>query len=120
MARVTEPAASRGQEQVWSCRCRAGDRAAFGELFDGYAAVVYRYAVRVTGNWATAEDIVSLSRAWDRLRTLTAADLTARRTDRYRVAARTREREDNTKNGRPLGIAILARAPVDHTGQLPR
>ncbi|MGK5553842.1 RNA polymerase sigma factor [Actinomadura kijaniata] len=51
-------------------RIRAGDPAAFGDLFDEHARVVYRYAVRVTGDWATAEDIVSLTflEAW-RLRT---------------------------------------------------
>ncbi|MFJ1915691.1 RNA polymerase sigma factor [Streptomyces sp. NPDC088147] len=47
-------------------RIRAGDTAAFGQLFEDYAGIVYRYAVRVTGNWATAEDVVSLTflEAW--------------------------------------------------------
>ncbi|MEV5570058.1 RNA polymerase sigma factor [Spirillospora sp. NPDC052269] len=47
-------------------RIRAGDPAAFGELFDEHASVLYRYAVRVTGDWAAAEDIVSLTflEAW--------------------------------------------------------
>ncbi|MFD3452465.1 RNA polymerase sigma factor [Streptomyces sp. NPDC058691] len=47
-------------------RVRAGDPAAFGRLFDDHAGVVYRHAVRVLGNWATAEDIVSLTflEAW--------------------------------------------------------
>ncbi|MFP3963918.1 RNA polymerase sigma factor [Actinomadura fulvescens] len=47
-------------------RIRAGDPGAFGDLFDEHARVVYRYAVRVTGNWAAAEDIVSLTflEAW--------------------------------------------------------
>ncbi|GAA2428113.1 RNA polymerase sigma factor [Streptomyces macrosporus] len=42
-------------------RVRAGDPAAFGELFDEYATVVHRYAVRVTGDWSAAEDVVSLT-----------------------------------------------------------
>lgn len=33
-------------------RVRAGDRAAFGALFDEHAGAVHRHAVRVTGNWA--------------------------------------------------------------------
>ncbi|RMI39298.1 RNA polymerase sigma factor [Actinomadura harenae] len=47
-------------------RIRAGDPVAFGELFDEHVSAVYRYAVRVTGDWAAAEDIVSLTflEAW--------------------------------------------------------
>ncbi|MGK5498802.1 RNA polymerase sigma factor [Streptomyces sp. URMC 125] len=47
-------------------RVRAGDPAAYGELFDEHAAVVHRYAVRATGDWAAAEDVVSLTflEAW--------------------------------------------------------
>jgi RNA polymerase sigma factor (sigma-70 family) len=45
---------------------RAGDQAAFGELFDRYAGAVYHHAFRLTGNWATAEDVVSATflEAW--------------------------------------------------------
>ncbi|MFE4370733.1 RNA polymerase sigma factor [Streptomyces sp. NPDC056835] len=47
-------------------RIRDGDPAEFGRLFEDYARIVYRYAIRVTGNWATAEDVVSLTflEAW--------------------------------------------------------
>jgi RNA polymerase sigma-70 factor (ECF subfamily) len=47
-------------------RLRAGDRAAFGLLFDAFAGTVYRHAVRWSGNWAAAEDVVSLTflEAW--------------------------------------------------------
>ena len=47
-------------------RIRAGDAAAFAELFDAHAQAVYRYAVRSTSDWAAAEDIVSLTflEAW--------------------------------------------------------
>lgn len=47
-------------------RIRAGDPDAFGRLFDGHAAAVHRHAVRVTGNWSAADDIVSLTflEAW--------------------------------------------------------
>ncbi|GKQ39630.1 RNA polymerase sigma factor [Streptomyces sp. A012304] len=42
-------------------RIRAGDHAAFGELFDAYARSVYNHAYRLTGEWAVAEDVVSLT-----------------------------------------------------------
>ena len=47
-------------------RLRSGDPEAFGAIFDEHARTVHRYAVRVTGNWATAEDVVSLTflEAW--------------------------------------------------------
>ncbi len=47
-------------------RVRAGDPEAFGRLFDTFASTVHRHAVRVTGNWSTAEDVVSLTflEAW--------------------------------------------------------
>ncbi|MCX4771961.1 MULTISPECIES: RNA polymerase sigma factor [Streptomyces] len=47
-------------------RIRAGDPDAFRELFRDYAQLVYRHAVRSTGNWAVAEDVVSLTflEAW--------------------------------------------------------
>ncbi|MCX4418517.1 RNA polymerase sigma factor [Streptomyces mirabilis] len=47
-------------------RVRAGDPDAFRQLFDEHAAVVHRHAVRMTGNWVMADDIVSLTflEAW--------------------------------------------------------
>ncbi|MGW8874574.1 RNA polymerase sigma factor [Streptomyces mirabilis] len=47
-------------------RVRAGDPDAFRQLFDEHAAVVHRHAVRMTGNWVVADDIVSLTflEAW--------------------------------------------------------
>jgi RNA polymerase sigma-70 factor (ECF subfamily) len=47
-------------------RLRAGDPAAFDALFDACAGAVYRHAVRWTGNWSTAEEVVSLTflEAW--------------------------------------------------------
>ena len=54
---------------------RAGSPAAFGQIFEEHSRAVYRYAVRVTGDWATAEDVVSLTflEAW-RLRAKVEAD----------------------------------------------
>ncbi|MFF3628689.1 RNA polymerase sigma factor [Streptomyces sp. NPDC002164] len=47
-------------------RLRHGDRDALGELYDEHAQVLYRYALRVTGDWAEAEDVVSVTflEAW--------------------------------------------------------
>src|SRR5215470_9778544 len=47
-------------------RVRAGDHAAFAELFDADVGAVYAYAVRQTGDRAAAEDVVSLTflEAW--------------------------------------------------------
>jgi RNA polymerase sigma-70 factor (ECF subfamily) len=47
-------------------RIRAGDPEAFRALFDEHARSVYNHAFRLTGNWATAEDVVSLTflEAW--------------------------------------------------------
>ncbi|MET7759259.1 RNA polymerase sigma factor [Streptomyces sp. NPDC005389] len=54
-------------------RVRSGDRAAFAEIFDEHARVVYVPAVRTTGGRALAEDVMSLTflEAWrlrDKLR----------------------------------------------------
>jgi RNA polymerase sigma factor (sigma-70 family) len=47
-------------------RLRAGDADAFGQVFDDHARDVHRHALRTTGSWATAEDVVSLTfyEAW--------------------------------------------------------
>jgi RNA polymerase sigma-70 factor, ECF subfamily len=47
-------------------RIRDGDPVAFGQIFDAHARVVYSHAVRWTGDWAAAEDVVSLTylEAW--------------------------------------------------------
>ncbi|MFI7545748.1 RNA polymerase sigma factor [Actinoplanes sp. NPDC049599] len=47
-------------------RIRAGDTAAFGQLFTDHACAVYRHVVRSSGSWSSAEDIVSLTflEAW--------------------------------------------------------
>jgi RNA polymerase sigma factor (sigma-70 family) len=47
-------------------RVRAGQPEAFSELFDECARLVYGHALRMTGNWSVAEEIVSLTflEAW--------------------------------------------------------
>ncbi|MFJ9611585.1 hypothetical protein ACIRS1_35155 [Kitasatospora sp. NPDC101176] len=44
-------------------RLRAGDERALGELYDANAQAVYGYALRSPGDWAAAEDVVSLTLA---------------------------------------------------------
>jgi RNA polymerase sigma-70 factor, ECF subfamily len=45
---------------------RAGDPDVFGSLFDEHARAVYNHAYRLVGDWATAQDVVSLTflEAW--------------------------------------------------------
>ena len=68
--RIREPAAAAGQgrdmDHIQRARVRAGDPDAFGMLFDDYARAVYNLAFRLTGNWSTAEEVVSLTflEAW--------------------------------------------------------
>lgn len=45
-------------EDSFRARVRAGDADAFGALFDEHARAIYRYACRMTGDPATAEDVV--------------------------------------------------------------
>ncbi|WP_369260782.1 RNA polymerase sigma factor [Streptomyces sp. R35] len=40
-------------------RIRAGDRAAFADLYDQNARAVYNHALRLTGNWSEAEEAMS-------------------------------------------------------------
>lgn len=62
---VTDEAEQSVESQMRD-RFRRGDRDALGELYDEHAQVLYRYALRVTGDWAEAEDIVSATflEAW--------------------------------------------------------
>jgi len=40
-------------------RIRAGDPEAFRTLFDDHVRSVYNHGFRLTGDWTTAEDVVS-------------------------------------------------------------
>ena len=52
---------------LWA-RSRAGDKRAFGVLFDRHAKTIYNYCFRRIGDWTAAEDLVSLVflEAWRR------------------------------------------------------
>ncbi|MFD4833214.1 RNA polymerase sigma factor [Streptomyces uncialis] len=54
-------------------RIRSGDQAAFAAVFDEHSRVIHAHAARTTGDWALAEDVMSLTflEAWrqrDKLR----------------------------------------------------
>lgn len=57
---------SQGVNYSMHARIRAGDPDAFRELFRDHAQLVFRHAVRTTGDWSAAEDVVSLTflEAW--------------------------------------------------------
>ncbi len=57
---------SEGSPDALRSRVRDGDADAFGELFDSFAPHVYNHAFRLTGDWAAAEDVLSLTflEAW--------------------------------------------------------
>jgi RNA polymerase sigma factor (sigma-70 family) len=63
-----EPAVEVDDSVLWS-RARSGDSDAFGQLFERHARTIYTYCFRRVGNWATAEDLVSIVflQAWRRL-----------------------------------------------------
>jgi RNA polymerase sigma-70 factor (ECF subfamily) len=57
---------SEGSPDALRSRVRDGDADAFGELFGSFAPHVYNHAFRLTGDWAAAEDVLSLTflEAW--------------------------------------------------------
>ena len=52
---------------LWA-RAQAGDADAFGQLFERHSTLIYNYCFRRIGNWAAAEDLVSVVflEAWRR------------------------------------------------------
>ncbi|WP_406496457.1 RNA polymerase sigma factor [Streptomyces sp. NBC_00846] len=95
-------------------RIRAGDPDAFGGLFDDYAQTVFRYAVRSTGDWAGAEDVVSLTflEAWRLRGTLRDSDeelkpwLLGIATNVLRNVRRAAKRHDAALTRMPAGPAV--------------
>lgn len=57
----------RSDADLWACS-RAGDADAFGLLFERYAKLIFNYCLRRIGNWATAQDMLSVVflEAWRR------------------------------------------------------
>ncbi|TVT61607.1 RNA polymerase sigma factor [Amycolatopsis rhizosphaerae] len=64
---------------LWQQAAR-GDRAAFGELYKRHAEAVWNYAYRLTGSWASAEDLTSSTflTAWQKLSDLILVNSSAR------------------------------------------
>ncbi|MEV6592194.1 RNA polymerase sigma factor [Streptomyces acidicola] len=94
-------------------RVRAGDHDAFGELFDAYARSVYNHAYRLTGEWSSAEDVVSLTflDAW-RLRDRVDEDGGSLRPWLLGIATNVTR---NTRRAARRHSAALARLPRDGT-----
>ncbi|MFT2016440.1 RNA polymerase sigma factor [Streptomyces sp. 796.1] len=90
-------------------RIRAGDQAAFAELFDTCARSVYNHAYRLTGDWSTAEDVVSLTflEAW-RLRARVDAEGETLRPWLLGIATNTVR---NTRRAARRHAAALSRVP---------
>ncbi|GAA1034583.1 MULTISPECIES: RNA polymerase sigma factor [Amycolatopsis] len=97
-----------GDQELWALAA-GGDVAAFGELFNRHVAGVWNYAYRLTGSWATAEDLASLTflTAWRRVGEVTLVNDSARPW-LYTVTANLARREQ-----RRLGrfAAVLTRLP---------
>ena len=63
----TAPSRETTDEELWR-RASAGDRDAFGDLFERHARAIYNFCFRSTGEWAAAEDLASATflHAWRR------------------------------------------------------
>ncbi|MBB5938023.1 RNA polymerase sigma factor [Streptomyces zagrosensis] len=96
-------------ETTLRTRIRQGDPAAFAGLFDAYARSVYNHAYRLTGNWSTAEDVVSLTflEAW-RLRGTVDAEGSSLRPWLLGVATNTVR---NTRRAARRHTAAMSRLP---------
>lgn len=62
----------RSDAVLW-VRAAAGNKAAFGELFERHAQAVWNHAYRLTGSWSVAEDLTSITflTAWRKLNEVT-------------------------------------------------
>ncbi|MYW97207.1 RNA polymerase sigma factor [Amycolatopsis rubida] len=109
-----------GDQELWA-RAAAGEVAAFGELFDRHASAVWNYAYRLTGSWATAEDLASLTflTAWRRLGEVTLVNDSARPW-LYTVTANLARREQRRLGRFAAVLTRLPRNPVvrDHAEEV--
>lgn len=98
--------------QTFRLRVRAGDHAAFAELFDEHAGAIYRHALRLTGHVATAEDVVSQTflEAW-RLRARVRPQGDSLRPWLFGIATNVLR---NTRRAARRHRAALARLPIPH------
>jgi RNA polymerase sigma-70 factor (ECF subfamily) len=99
-------------------RVRAGDRDAFGELFDRYARTVYNHGFRLTADWSMADDVVSATflEAW-RLRARVDPDGGSLRPWLLGIAtnvSRNLRRSDRRYRAAALALAHGEQAAPDH------
>ncbi|XVV15381.1 RNA polymerase sigma factor [Actinoplanes sp. CA-131856] len=101
-------------------RIRAGDREAFGELFDQHARAVYNHGYRLTADWALADDVVSetFAQAW-RLRERVEEDGGSLRPWLLGIATnitRNLRRSDRRYRAAALAATRLDHVVPDHAG----
>ena len=118
--RAEEPDSPGGDQELWA-RAADGEAAAFRELFDRNAAAVWNYAYRLTGSWATAEDLASLTflTAWRRLGEVTLVNDSARPW-LFTVAANLARRENRRLGRFAHALTRLPRSGVvrDHAEEV--
>jgi RNA polymerase sigma factor (sigma-70 family) len=100
-------------EQTPRARIREGDPDAFGALFDEYSGQVYNLAFRLTGDWASAEEVVSLTflEAWRR-RASVAADGESLKPWLMAIAVNVTRNRSRAARRHRAALARLPRAPV--------
>lgn len=91
-------------------RIRAGDREAFAALYEEYARAVYNHAYRLTGDWSTAEEVLSETflAAW---RTRQAIEPEGDSLRPWLLGIATNKAR-NANRGRGRRLAFLARRPA--------
>ncbi|WP_405633309.1 RNA polymerase sigma factor [Streptomyces sp. NBC_01174] len=91
-------------------RIRAGDREAFAVLYEEYARAVYNHAYRLTGDWSTAEEVLSETflAAW---RTRQAIEPEGDSLRPWLLGIVTNKAR-NANRGRGRRLAFLARRPA--------
>ena len=101
-------------QTLWEQASR-GDKAAFGELYRRHAEAVWNYAYRLTGSWATAEDLTSATflAAWRKLGEMTLVNASARPW-LYTVASNL-ARHEYRRVGR--FSRVLSRLPLNDTAR---
>uniref|UniRef100_A0AAU3H0T6 RNA polymerase sigma factor n=1 Tax=Streptomyces sp. NBC_01401 TaxID=2903854 RepID=A0AAU3H0T6_9ACTN len=91
-------------------RIRAGDREAFDALYEEFARAVYNHAYRLTGDWSTAEEVLSETflAAW-RTRGTVEPEGESLRPWLLGIAT---NKARNANRGRGRRLAFLARRPA--------
>ncbi|MDX3236052.1 RNA polymerase sigma factor [Streptomyces sp. ME03-5709C] len=96
-------------DEALRARVRAGDRAAFADLYDQNARAVYSHALRLTGNWSDAEEVMSETflGAW---RTRTTVEPEGGSLTPWLLGIAT-HKAHNANRGLRRRLAFLARSP---------